>query len=493
LSGTAVILGIAKAIQDVPTNYNIVFAFWGSEELGLRGSRHFYSSTLAPDEYWKNIVAYYNLDMAATSQTSNSYLTIHTPYRADGDSTKPLRSWAGDQVAEQAERYWAYANSNGQLDAWWKRDWVDPVTGQAGVTGLEYFGNCSDHASISGANTGVAFESAIPQVYTFWRDAGANSSTGDVTELNYHVVGDRLAWPGDPFTIQGESQPYQGNISPERAKILGSVYLLALVKTAQGPVYPQALDIETSGTKGRLRATWDAPNDGGSPITGYTLTLTPDAAVLGALPVTAQVPPSATSYTFDDLPVGDYTVKAVATNVIGRSPLVTSSVATVTAATVPDAPSVPVLTPGEASLGVTWQPPVDDGGSTLTEYVIKFSHGLSVTIPASSPLTFELTDLEPGDYSVTLSAVNSVGQSAEVSSATVAVLPISQVTSPAPASSTVDSTPGSQPGSTSAVNGTTALSFTGTANSWLIIAALALLVSGTFTLARKRRIASELA
>ncbi|MDR1800129.1 MAG: M28 family metallopeptidase, partial [Bifidobacteriaceae bacterium] len=338
LSGPAVILGIAKALQDVPTKYNIVFAFWGSEELGLRGSRAFYSSTLAPDAYWKNIIAYYNLDMAATSQLTNAYLTQHTAYR--DTSTSPataLRSWAGDTVAVQADRYWDYANANGELATWWKKEYIDPATGNVTALGLEYYGSCSDHASISGANAGVVYESSVPAVYTFWRDAGVNTGAGAVVEYNYHVVGDRYIWPADEdqFSLQGETELYQGNISPERAKILGSVYLLTLARVAGGPVYPQALDLTAAGTPGRVTATWEAPDDGGSAITGYSLRLVPSSGTA----VTVQVAASATSYTFEGVAAGTYTVKASATNAIGTSPVVTSAAVDVAPATAPAAPA----------------------------------------------------------------------------------------------------------------------------------------------------------
>ncbi|MDR0366405.1 MAG: M28 family peptidase, partial [Bifidobacteriaceae bacterium] len=188
LSGPAVILGIAKAIRDVPTTYNVVFAFWGSEELGLVGSKAFYATTLEPNDFSSNIAAYYNLDMAATAQESNAYLTIHTPYRDTANGNAPLRSSAGDTVAVQAERYWDFANGAGQLDTWWKKEWIDPATNSVAVVGLEYFGNCSDHASIAGANASprVEFDDAIPQVYTFWRGGGINTGSSNVTELNYH-------------------------------------------------------------------------------------------------------------------------------------------------------------------------------------------------------------------------------------------------------------------------------------------------------------------
>jgi hypothetical protein len=212
LSGPSSILGIAKALKDVPTEYNVVFAFWGAEESGLRGSRYFYANTLQPGDYYKNGIAYFNLDMAATSQKSNSKITIHTPFRVSATDNTPVKSAAGELFEREAARYWAY--SDGKWGDWWEE----------GVK-TEYYGNCSDHASISGANAGVAANVGISQVYAYWGGPGT-------TEYNYHVVGDRYDWPGEPFKLQGEDSYYAGNYSRERAEILASVFALSLYESA---------------------------------------------------------------------------------------------------------------------------------------------------------------------------------------------------------------------------------------------------------------------
>jgi aminopeptidase YwaD len=215
-SGAASVAGIAQAFYDIPTEYNVIFALWAAEELGLRGSRYFYANTLAPDDYYENGIAYFNLDMAATAQKSNSWLTIHTPYRDAANGNAPLWSEAGRLFAKQAERYWEY--SDGKWGDWWAH----------GVE-LEYYGNCSDHASIAGANASPAkgVDEGVSQVYAFWRGPG-----NQVTEQNYHVVGDRYDWPGEPFRIPGEDEDFAGNYSIERAEIITSVFALSVYESA---------------------------------------------------------------------------------------------------------------------------------------------------------------------------------------------------------------------------------------------------------------------
>ncbi len=233
LSGTVNVLGVANALREIPTAANVIFALWGAEEEGLLGSEFFYSDFLYPEDWGKqHVIAYYNMDMAATSQTRNSVLTIHTPYR-DAERN-PLRSEAGDVAAEQAERYWRYAD--GSYGKWWTKGHDDLLVD------LQYYGSCSDHAAITGATGAndtpkLAFGEGIPAVYMFWGDR-LGDGTNDVTEQNYHVVGDNYAWPEDEdvFTVFSDDKPYTGNYSVERATILASVFALSVYNTAASPL-----------------------------------------------------------------------------------------------------------------------------------------------------------------------------------------------------------------------------------------------------------------
>ncbi|GHU50142.1 hypothetical protein FACS1894127_4900 [Clostridia bacterium] len=228
-SGTASVLGIAEAIKDIPTRYNVIFGIWGAEEAGLRGSRYFYSNTLVPGAYYKNGISYFNLDMAATSQIGYGKLTIHTPFRTS--TNQPIKSTAGELFEKQAARYWAY--SGNKWGDWWKEG-VD----------LEYYGNCSDHASIAGANQGGSASDAIPQVYVFWGNDTPGTGT---TEYNYHVTGDRYDWPGDPFKIRGDDDYYTGNYSVERAEILASINALSVYEAAKAIADPYVASYISGG------------------------------------------------------------------------------------------------------------------------------------------------------------------------------------------------------------------------------------------------------
>jgi aminopeptidase YwaD len=233
LSGSVNVLAIAKALQDIPTDTNVIFALWGGEESGLLGSKFFYSDFLEPDNWGvEHIIAYYNMDMAATSQTRNSVLTIHTPYR-DSDGN-PLQSTAGDVTEAQAIRYWNY--TDGKFSDWWT------VGHDNVVVDLQYFGSCSDHASITGATgangtTKLSFGEGIPTVYLFWGDR-LGDGINEVTEQNYHVMGDVYKWPEteDSFTVLSDSSSYTGNYSIERAQILATVLALSVYNSAVSPL-----------------------------------------------------------------------------------------------------------------------------------------------------------------------------------------------------------------------------------------------------------------
>lgn len=92
---------------------------------------------------------------------------------------------------------------------------------------------------------------------------------------------------------------------------------------ATAPTAPAAPVASVDGTD--VTATWTAPQDNGSPITGYQVSLN------GGTPV--EVGADVLSYTFAGLEPGDYAVSVVARNEVGSSPASAPS-ATVTVATV---------------------------------------------------------------------------------------------------------------------------------------------------------------
>ncbi|MGO8864393.1 MAG: fibronectin type III domain-containing protein, partial [Acidimicrobiales bacterium] len=154
----------------------------------------------------------------------------------------------------------------------------------------------------------------------------------------------------------------------------------AAVTPATVPSVPTALS-GVSGN-GTVTLSWSAPsNDGGNPITGYTVT-----PYIGAVAQTPSVFASvATTQTIGGLTNGTaYTFTVTATNGIGTSP-----------SSAPSAPATPSTTPGaptgvtavpylNSQVPVSWTPPASNGGAAITSYTVTASGGGGHTCTTAS-------------------------------------------------------------------------------------------------------------
>jgi hypothetical protein len=148
--------------------------------------------------------------------------------------------------------------------------------------------------------------------------------------------------------------------------------------------------------------TWTAPvSNGGSVITGYTITPSVGAAVTVGNVLTAN---------FTGLANGTpLTFTVIATNSAGNS-LPSTASSSVTPAAVPGAPTGVSAVAGNASATVTWSAPASSGGSAITGYTITPSVGTAVTV--GNVLTANFTGLANGTpVTFTVIATNSAGNS----------------------------------------------------------------------------------
>ena len=160
--------------------------------------------------------------------------------------------------------------------------------------------------------------------------------------------------------------------------------------------------------------TWTAPtNNGGSPVTSYTVT--PNTAGNEGSTQLPSTTVSGTSATITGLTDGTtYAFTVAATNAVGTSqPSVQSN--SVTPATFPGAPLGVVATAGDGTANVTWTAPASNGGSPLTAYTVTpFIGGtgqaaLRVITPGTATAA-TLTGLTDGTtYTFTVTATNAVG------------------------------------------------------------------------------------
>ena len=202
-------------------------------------------------------------------------------------------------------------------------------------------------------------------------------------------------------------------------------YIRAYATNSAGTAYGNELTFTTTtplgaptigtATKGNAQATvtFTAPaNDGGSSITGYTVTSSPGGitATGTASPITVTGLTNGTAYTFT----------VIATNANGNS-LPSSSSNSVTPSTVPGAPTIGTATKGIAQATVTFTAPANNGGLAITGYTVTSSPGGFTATGTSSPLT--VTGLSNGTaYTFTVIATNANGNS-PASSASNSVTP----------------------------------------------------------------------
>jgi hypothetical protein len=184
-----------------------------------------------------------------------------------------------------------------------------------------------------------------------------------------------------------------------------------------GPVIPFGVPgapAAASATPDAGQATVDftpPADDGGSPVTGYTVTAT-DQTTQANGGQTATGP--ASPITVTGLTNGDsYTFTVTATNAAGTGAESAPS-DPVTPFTVPGTPAVFLVTPGTGQATVEFTPPADDGGSPVTGYAVTATdlttpaNGGQTATGTASPIT--VTGLTNGDnYTFTVTATNAAG------------------------------------------------------------------------------------
>ncbi|MDE0231844.1 MAG: fibronectin type III domain-containing protein [bacterium] len=186
------------------------------------------------------------------------------------------------------------------------------------------------------------------------------------------------------------------------------------VPTPQVPGTPQ--NVSAVGGDESVAVEWSPPTDeGGSSITGYlirwkraTRATYSDSRLAGAAARSIEITGL--------LPATQYDVSVAAVSDVGEG-----GAAIVRATTLdppPGAPGAPQnvsAVGGDESVAVEWSPPTDEGGSSITGYLIRWKRATRATysdsrLAGAAARSIEITGLLPGtQYDVSVAAVNALG------------------------------------------------------------------------------------
>jgi hypothetical protein len=277
--------------------------------------------------------------------------------------------------------------------------------------------------------------SAYSQATVYWTAPTLNNNS---SLLRYSVVVKKAGVTIDTLTVLPGATVTVGTASFPGVVVtgldLGSAYTFVVSSTnsigstaaaataALTPAIAPGAPTLVSAARGSKSATvsWTAPeSNGGSAITGYTVTCTD-----GLVTKTATGTATGTSAVVKSLVNGtEYTCKVAAKNAKGTS--VASSTQTVTPATVSSAPLTATGVSGNGQVTVSWTASAVTGGTALTGFTITVkAAGVVVTTvsAAAADRSAVITELNNGTaYTFSVVATNSVGNSAAKTS--VAVTP----------------------------------------------------------------------
>lgn len=182
-----------------------------------------------------------------------------------------------------------------------------------------------------------------------------------------------------------------------------------------------------------IKVTWVAPSNlGGADVTGYDVTLTPDA---GAAVVTSFAGDTLSAVVATVEPGVYYAATYVAKNEAGSSAVSAASSTIMAPLQAPSVVEAPLaVLAGADGVNVTWAAPVKNGGSVITGYVVNLIRTFdNVTVTKNvSTLDAAFTGLNPGaEYVANVTALNAIGESGVSVNSNATLIPAVVASAPA--------------------------------------------------------------
>lgn len=226
--------------------------------------------------------------------------------------------------------------------------------------------------------------------------------------------------PATTYIVTGLEKYSVYNIRVKANNIYGSSAWTVIPALTQGtaPSEPQGL-VVTSITNNNAILNWEAPvDDGGKPITGYTVQYSTRSDFLDAVEANLG---NVTSFNIENITRSTlYYFRVFAKNEQGTSQA-SNTVEAETLKTVPSSPVITSIGKTNTTISITWNESTDNGGSPILGYNI-YRGNVQANTELISPATFfyRLTGLtQSTSYDVYVTAVNALGESPKQDPATV--------------------------------------------------------------------------